>query len=649
MRRQSCLPDLLIAASAIMRAPAACLAACEQGRYGIVALHGALPEPDEMTASMELHPGHVALPAGIALTLAPWSYTEQICLAVPRSAGMEPARLCFFLRHPLTIDDPDCHAGVEAIMRQIGLALDCDSGDAPHADGGTPDYRAATEDLPVEGLPHGDASPDRPSDPAPDASLPSIEDLPGIGTFEIRHGSGFITLSAELVRLSGVPTGMQCPIDVFAQCMPVSDADLIHFAEGSSDRILLPETDYAIIDARDHTQSWVRRRAEIEFDEHGRPWRLIGTLEDITRDRVATNRLSAMVMLGDALRRVDTPDQAYDAAASALGDALGVDRAGWASFDGPDDKQFTVMPDWIGATIASAAGSYPRSGYKVALGILDKGLLLVIRDARENLWLPCRAVQGGGEDQLRAQLLMPLMGQGRVTHCLFVQSCTPRDWSDQELAFMRAVSDRAQAAAASLEARVHQQTLHQELAHRLKNTLALVQALANQSLRGVENRAAVKAFEKRLVALGSAHELLMKQSWQSGDLQALACGVLSRIAPIERFTLRGGAVAIGPNTATTLGLMLHELGTNAAKYGALSADSGTITLEWRIVEEEGREMLALHWSEAGGPPVTEPQSTGFGSRLLRSGFGHQGHAVIRYPVEGCDARFTIPLRQAQEN
>lgn len=642
MKRQSALHDLLTAASAILRVPAAYLALPGRGTCDLAVTHGPMPDtipPDEIP--VEPPTGHDFVQQTVSslsvLASAPWCYRFQLSLRIPRTGipqtgATEGGILCFLSGEPIEADHTPCREGLAAIVRQITQVIDCPVEDC--AQRSSVSFPVPSGWLPPSHIP---------------TTLPSIEDLPGIGTFEIRFGSQFITLSSELIRLSGLPTDMQCPIALFAQCMPVPDMDLIHFADGASESLMLAEIDYAVLNMSDQTQSWVRRRAEIETDESGKPWRLIGTLEDITRDRVATNRLSAMVMLGDALRRVDTPDQAYHAAASALGDALGADRAGWALCDGADEAHFEVMPDWRGASIPSAAGIYARRNYAAAFGVLGKDLLLVVRDAHENIWLPCVMAQHGEQDQIRAQLLMPLMGQGRVTHCLFVQSCTPRDWSDQELAFVRAVSDRAQAAAASLEARAHQQTLHQELAHRLKNTLALVQALANQSLRGVENRAAVKAFEKRLVALGSAHELLMRQSWQHGDLAMLAREVLSRIAPIERFQLTGEPVSIGPNTATTLGLMLHELGTNAAKYGALSVDNGTITLDWHIEENEGREILALHWLERGGPPASEPRSSGFGSRLLKTGFGHQGHATLRYPVTGCDASFTIPLRQAQDN
>jgi len=633
MRRQHDLHDLLTVAAAVARAPAAYIALPEKGRHVVGVTYGALPlmldalDPPRRTFTQEV------LSPLAELARAPWNYAFQIALSFLLPDGQGEGILCFLTRHLLDTEATSFREGLDAIVRQIVLVLERPG---PGEAGG------ATEGIP---------SPGRGRVPVTRMTgrLPSIEDMPGIGTFEICHGSNTITLSAELLRLSGVPTGKQCPLEAFAQCMPVPDTDLLRFGEGTSDEVVLPETDYAIRNLTDHTQSWVRRRAEIEADDRGKPWRLIGTIEDITRDRVATNRLAAMVMLGDALRKVDTQDDAYLAAASALGDALAADRAGCAVVESGEEGFFSVPQDWHAASVPSAKGRYRRAAFPAAIGVLDQGLLLAVRDARENVWIPCIMPHCGEGDQVRAQLLMPVMAQGRMTHCLFVQSCTPRDWSDQELAFVRAVSDRAQAAAASLEARAHQLTLHQELAHRLKNTLALVQALANQSLRGVENRLAVKAFEKRLVALGSAHDLLMRQSWRRGDLALLAQEVLSRIAPIDRFHLAGDTVSIGPNTATTLGLMLHELGTNAAKYGALSVEGGKVSLVWHIIRDSGRDTLTLHWHEEGGPPVNPPVTTGFGSRLLQAGFGHQGSAIVRYPPTGCDAEFSVPLRQAQEN
>jgi len=638
MRRQQDLHDLLTAAAAMARAPGAYLALPERGRQALAVTFGPLPEtlvvpesaPDRNFIQEVIQPlAELAQP--------PWNYTFQIRHPVPLPEGEGVATLCFLSRTFLDPDAISFRPGLEAIIRQIGLAL------ARHVERGEESVSAGGSGRsPVRG---GAGRRRLPGTPI----LPSIEDLPGIGTFEIRLGSNLITLSAELLRLTGVPTGTQCPMDVFQRCMPVPDADLLHFADGTSDEILLTETDFAVESLSDQTRSWVRRRAEVEADERGKPWRLIGTLEDITRDRVATNRLAAMVMLGDALRKVDTAPEAYHAAASALGDALGADRAGWAAIEPGDETRFRIAQDWHGFSIPSAEGLYSRDAFATALDVLEQGLLLAVRDARENVWIPCVMPGQDPTDRVRAQLLMPVLSQGRMTHCLFVQCFSPRDWTDQELAFLRAVTDRVQAAVASLDARAHQQTMHQELAHRLKNTLALVQALANQSLRGVENREAVKAFEKRLVALGSAHELLMRQAWQSGDLETLACEVLSRIAPIDRFNLAGERVSLGPNTATTLGLMLHELGTNAAKYGALSAEGGKVTFDWSITSERERPLLSLHWMEEGGPPVVAPSAKGFGSRLLHVGFGHQGSAILRYPPSGCEAMFTVPLHQAQEN
>lgn len=623
MMRQRDLSDLLSIAAAMARAPAAYIARPNRGELEVVARFGPLPDrlaipapPPDRPFLMEVLP-----PLG-ELAQAPWRYAFQIRLPLTLTGQEERGTLCILTCHCLDPRSPSLRNGLDALTRQIEKVLER-SGTSRHS--AVPSRASGTD------------------------ALPSIDDLPGIGTFEIRYGSHLISLSSELVRLTGVPTGKLCSIDAFLRCMPVPDADLMRFAAGTSSEIRLHEADFAVENFADRTRRWVRRRAEVEVDEQGNAWRMIGTLEDMTRDRIATNRLSAMVMLGDALREVGTPLDAYRAAASALGDALGADRAGVAEFEGGDEAQFRVSQDWHGAVTPSSVGVYDRAEYKTALNGLEQGLLLAVRAARDNIWLDCVRDEGAEADAIRAQLLMPILHQGRLTHCLFVQCCKPRDWSDQELAFLRAVTDRAQAAAASLEARAHQETMHQELAHRLKNTLALVQALANQSLRGVENRDAVKAFEKRLIALASAHDLLMRQEWQRGDLETLAQEVLMRVAPIGRCRLEGPRVSLGPNTSTTLSLMLHELGTNAVKYGALSVEGGEVSLVWTIMDNGAGETLSLHWLEKGGPMIGPPHQSGFGTRLLKAGFGHQGAATLCYPETGCDAVFTLPLRQARDN
>lgn len=105
---------------------------------------------------------------------------------------------------------------------------------------------------------------------------------------------------------------------------------------------------------------------------------------------------------------------------------------------------------------------------------------------------------------------------------------------------------------------------------------------------------------------------------------------------------------LGPRMALSLSLLLHELATNALKYGSLSADAGRVSLEWDVEEEEGKPTFRIHWRENGGPPAREPTRRGFGSRLIRSGLVGTGGVELRYLATGFEADMTAPLAHVQE-
>ena len=177
-----------------------------------------------------------------------------------------------------------------------------------------------------------------------------------------------------------------------------------------------------------------------------------------------------------------------------------------------------------------------------------------------------------------------------------------------------------------------------ELAHRLKNVLAVVQSIAAQTLRGVpEANAASQSLSARLVALGAATDVLTDSSWRSADLREVATRALSPHGRIgERLLLSGPAVTLKPELTVAFALALHELATNAAKYGALSNETGHVTLAWSIDGDGDDASFAVCWHEEGGPLVTPPQRKGFGSvlieRSLRSYFS--GKAATDYRPEG---------------
>jgi PAS domain S-box-containing protein len=183
-----------------------------------------------------------------------------------------------------------------------------------------------------------------------------------------------------------------------------------------------------------------------------------------------------------------------------------------------------------------------------------------------------------------------------------------------------------------------------ELNHRVKNLLAAVQSIAMQSLH--DDRSVAEArnlIGSRLRALAQAHELLTDRGWQGIGLKSL---VAIQTAPFgERIRVAGDDLVLTPRAGQTLCLILHELATNAVKYGALSTEEGRVDLRWTVASEDGREDLQLLWLEQGGPPVVPPQRKGFGRRLVEQIVPHDlgGRASLEFHREGVRYRLSSPL------
>jgi two-component sensor histidine kinase len=186
-----------------------------------------------------------------------------------------------------------------------------------------------------------------------------------------------------------------------------------------------------------------------------------------------------------------------------------------------------------------------------------------------------------------------------------------------------------------------QRLLVNELNHRVKNTLATVQSISVQTLRGATDlRSARLALDDRIISLSRAHDLLTDASWEGADLADV---VARAMEPFDaaRLRLSGPSLLVPPRHALTLALALHELATNASKYGALSVADGRVELAWRA--QDG--VLRLAWRERGGPAVSEPTRRGFGSRLLEEGIDRElgGETRITYAQDGVRCEISAPL------
>ena len=190
--------------------------------------------------------------------------------------------------------------------------------------------------------------------------------------------------------------------------------------------------------------------------------------------------------------------------------------------------------------------------------------------------------------------------------------------------------------------------LIEELNHRVKNTLAILQSIATQTFRSA-SRIEREKFEGRLGALAEAHNLLSQEKWEGSDLKDVIGRVLQPylVSAPERLRMSGPNVPLSPRLAVVLSMILHEIATNAAKYGALSNDTGKVALDWEVMTKDVKPQLRLIWTESGGPHVTAPVRRGFGSRLIERSARDQlgGEATVDFLPHGVVYTITCTLEE----
>lgn len=362
-------------------------------------------------------------------------------------------------------------------------------------------------------------------------------------------------------------------------------------------------------------------------------------LRDITLERATENRQAALVQMGDVLRDCHDVADVARAASALVGQTLDVACAGFGRVDA-DVTQIEIGPDWTSAGGESLAGRQAFHMFGGLAAEIAAGDAIAVDDVRGD---PRTAACG---DALLARgigafVIVPVRRDGRIVSAFIVHATTARRWTTEEIVFLRKVADRVEVGTAQVESEARQNLLIQELAHRLKNTLSMVQAIASQTLRGSVDRAPLDAFERRLQALGVAHDVLVERNWVGADMRTTIGQVMGVFGCDDRIALTGPDVALGARAALALALMLHELGTNAVKYGALSTLEGAVRLDWHVADG----LLSLTWQERGGPPVQQPARRGFGSKLLRLGLAGTGDSEIRYDPAGVQVSMRASLSE----
>ncbi|WP_162596133.1 PAS domain S-box protein [Methylobacterium sp. 17Sr1-1] len=441
-----------------------------------------------------------------------------------------------------------------------------------------------------------------------------------IGIFDYDLITGDLGWDARVRALFGLPPDAPVTYDTFLAGLHPDDRTWVDEAVKAA---LDPSGDgsydiaYRTVGLRDGAERWVAAKGRT-LVEQGRPVRFLGTVRDITDTRRAE-------------QEVRETEERYRLAARATNDAiwdwnLANDHIRWNE---AVQTLFGYAEDEVGASGAWwKSHIHPEDRERVKSGIH------AVIEGTDTSWA----------DEYRF-----LRADGTYAH-IFDRGYVLRDAQGKGVRMIGAMLDITE----RKRAEEHQRLLTGELQHRVKNTLALVQAIASQTFRNATDIDATReAFAARLISLGRAHDILTRSSWTEAPIAEVVEGALAvhRDAAGTRIRTGGPNVSLGAKPALSLALALHELATNAAKYGALSNGDGIVDLRWHVVHEGDAPRFCLTWSEHGGPPIlARPARRGFGSRLIERSFAAEvgGEVKMTYAPTGLVCRLEAPLSSMQE-
>jgi two-component sensor histidine kinase/membrane protein implicated in regulation of membrane protease activity len=246
---------------------------------------------------------------------------------------------------------------------------------------------------------------------------------------------------------------------------------------------------------------------------------------------------------------------------------------------------------------------------------------------------------------VRAVISAPLTSStGQLLGMVSTHFSKPHRPSERQLYFVELLTRQTADYLERKRAEDIQNTLNREVQHRSNNLLGVIQAMAHRSLSGDYSLAqARETFEARLQALARANRQLIKSNWRGVSLREI---VRSELAPFaDRINVEGMDVLLNPKNAQNFALALHELATNATKYGGLSAESGRVKVSWLITHENKENSMRFRWQESGGPAVVAPTRRGFGTMLLKTAFPN---IVLDYAIEGFNCQTDVLLGDVEQ-
>ena len=364
--------------------------------------------------------------------------------------------------------------------------------------------------------------------------------------------------------------------------------------------------------------------------------------------------------LGERLRNITDARAITDATAEALGRHLRVSRVVYGEID--ERTQYAnVWSEWTDDTLPSIVGRHHLDSFGQAMvQCWREGKQWrvddVETDSREHVRSGIENYRAIG---IRSALCPPLIRGGRLVAAIALQSALPRHWTDDEAALVQEVADRTWDALERARAEENLRVVVAELQHRSRNLIAVVRSIANQTLAASSSLEAFRiTFEDRLSALSRVQGLLSRSDQNPITIEMIVRMELAALGAddaLNRMRLGGPEVPLQNDMVQTLSLALHELATNARKYGALSDESGHLSVEWRVfTPENGPKRLTLDWTEAWFGRTTDEfgADAALASRIERRGYGreliekvlpHSLGATTRYELGETSVRCMIDL------
>jgi PAS domain S-box-containing protein len=395
-------------------------------------------------------------------------------------------------------------------------------------------------------------------------------------------------------------------------------------------------------------ERWIETLATVVV-EGGVPIKLLGICYDVTdranmhrelrvraRQQEAVARLGAQALTELGLQRF------FDDCVKTIADTLDVELVKILELV-PGDAELLLragagwMPGLVGTALVSTDRN-SQAGFTLAAG----GPVIVDNLASETRF--------GGQPLLRQHgvvsgLTIPIAGRdGRTYGVLGAHTTRRRHFSENDVSFLAAVANMIAGAIQRRQLDQRHELMIRELRHRSGNLFAQLLALFSQTAKSSKNLAElVPKYEARVLALANAHRLITESGWRSASLTEILNPLLAPF--VERISLSGPDVFLEPDPTFGLSAAVHELATNASKYGSLSARSGRVDVSWSVQRTEQGLTLLFDWKERNGPPHKRHRRPGFGSKLIHTVIERQLNGKVQqaFGPKGMEAKLTIPL------